>query len=142
MRTLHRARIRAFTLIEIMLVVMIIAILAGSAIHLMRKNVTVAEIERARADIQHLATQLEVYRVTNGSYPSTEQGIAALVTEPAGEPKPRRWQALVEDLPYDPWGQLYQIRNPATRSKSGIDLFSIGPDQRPDTSDDIGNWKP
>jgi general secretion pathway protein G len=141
MKTFRRSSNAAFTLLEIMLVVMIIALLAGSAIYLMRGNVDQAKITRAEADIQNLMTQLQMYEVQNGVYPTSQQGIQALVERPAGEPQPRRWRKLLDNVPIDPWGQVYQIQNPGTRGKSGIDLFSAGPDRTPNTDDDIGNWQ-
>jgi general secretion pathway protein G len=137
----RRRHIAAFTLLEIMLVVMIIALLAGSAIYLMRGNVDQAKFTRADADIQNLLTQLQMYEVQNGTYPSSQQGIQALVERPTGEPQPRRWRRLLDNVPLDPWGTPYLIRNPATKSKAGIDLFSAGPDHQPNTADDIGNWE-
>ena len=141
MKTFQRKTTAAFTLLEIMLVVMIIALLAGSAIYLMRGNVDQAKFTRAEADIQNLMTQLQMYEVQNGTYPSSQQGMQALVERPVGEPQPRRWRPLLENVPLDPWGNVYLIRNPATKSKSGIDLYSAGPDRQANTDDDVGNWQ-
>ena len=141
MKTLQRTTTAAFTLLEIMLVVMIIALLAGSAIYLMRGNVDQAKFTRAEADIQNLMTQLQMYEVQNGTYPSSQQGMQALVERPVGEPQPRRWRPLLENVPLDPWGNVYLIRNPATKSKAGIDLYSAGPDRQANTDDDVGNWQ-
>jgi general secretion pathway protein G len=140
MKSLQTRRTAAFTLLEIMLVVMIIALLAGAAIYMMRGNVDQARIVRAEADIQNLMTQLQMYEVLNGGYPSTQQGIQALVERPTGEPQPRKWRQIMPQVPLDPWNNLYQIRNPATMSKDRIDLFSAGADGQPNTADDIGNW--
>lgn len=141
MKRLQSRRTAAFTLLEIMLVVMIIALLAGAAIYMMRGNVDQARMVRAETDIQNLMTQLQMYDVLNGGYPTTQQGIAALVERPTGEPQPRKWRQLMPEVPLDPWNQPYQIRNPATMSKKDrIDLFSVGPDGQPNTADDIGNW--
>ncbi len=140
MKRLQRQRNAGFTLLEIMLVVMIIALLAGAAIYMMRGNVDQARIVRAETDIQNLMTQLQMYDVLNGGYPTTQQGIRALVERPTGEPQPRKWRQLMPDVPLDPWNNPYQIRNPATMSKARIDLFSPGPDGQPNTADDIGNW--
>jgi general secretion pathway protein G len=131
----------AFTLLEIMLVVMIIALLAGSAIYLMRGNVEQAKMTRCDQDLENIKTQLQYYEVRNGSYPSTEQGLAALVQMPAGDPAPRRWTQLMTDVPLDPWGTPYVLRYPATKStKDPYDIFSCGKDKMPNTADDIGNW--
>ena len=140
MKPLRHQRNAAFTLLEIMLVVMIIALLAGSAIYLMRGNVDRAKETRADADIQNILTSLQLYEVNNGGYPSTQQGIQALVERPTGEPQPRKWRRLLENVPLDPWGTPYLIRNPATLSKGGVDVYSAGPDKQPNTEDDIGNW--
>jgi general secretion pathway protein G len=124
-----------------MLVVMIIALLAGSAIYYMRNNVEIARQVRARQDIANLQTQLQLYEVANGTYPSTEQGIRALVQVPDGDPQPRRWSQLVTEVPVDPWGTVYALRTPAARStRDEYDLFSYAKDRLPDTRDDIGNW--
>ena len=132
----------AFTLLEIMLVVMIIAVLAGSAIHLLRGNLETAKIHgRINPDLENIKTQLQMYETFNGSLPTTEQGLAALVTKPSAEPAPRRWQQLMPSIPMDPFGTPYQYRLPATKSKEAFDVFSIGKDHLPDTADDIGNWE-
>jgi len=136
-----RPRRAGFTLLEIMLVVMIIAVLAGSAIFLLRGNLDTARIEgRIRPDLQNILTQLQMYETINGAPPSTEQGLQALVTMPGGDPQPRRWSQLMPMVPQDPWGIAYQYRYPATRSKiSAYDVFSAGKDRLPDTADDIWN---
>lgn len=137
----HHRRRAAFTLLEIMLVVMIIALLAGAAIHLMRNNVRIARDARAGSDIESIKTQIQMYEVLCGSVPSTSQGLAALVERPTGDPQPRNWRQFMPQVPIDPWGIPYQLRNPATKStKESYDLFSCAKDQKPDTADDIGNW--
>lgn len=140
MKRLVRKSTAAFTLLEIMLVVMIIALLAGSAIYLMRGNVDQAKYVRVESDVQAIQTQLQFYETQNGSMPSTEQGLRALVEKPGGDPQPRKWRQLMPELPLDPWGTEYQLRNPGTKSKSGYDVFSCGKDKKPNTDDDIGNW--
>ncbi len=130
----------AFTLIEIMLVVMIIAVLAGAAIGLLRGNVDQAKFTVVDTDVKNIATQIQMYEVQNGTMPSTEQGLKALVTRPTGDPQPRRWRQLMPSVPLDPWGMEYQFRNPGTKSKEGYDMFSCGKDRKPNTDDDIGNW--
>jgi general secretion pathway protein G len=140
LRPLHPLQ-AAFTLLEIMLVVMIIALLAGSAIYLMRNNVDQARYARCDQDIENIKTQLQMYEVTNGTFPSTEQGLRALVEMPGGDPQPRRWRQLMQDVPLDPWGTPYILRYPASKSaKDPYDLFSAGKDKTPNTADDIGNW--
>jgi len=77
----------------------------------------------------------------NGAPPTTEQGLGALVSMPTSQPVPRRWRRLMTDIPLDPWGQLYYYEFPARRgTKESFDLYSAGPDRKPGTPDDIGNW--
>lgn len=142
LRKLGRSNASAgFTLLEIMLVVMIIALLAGSAIYLMRGNVDQARITRVDSDVENIKTQVQFYEVRNGTYPSTEQGLRALVERPSGEPLPRRWTQLMPEVPLDPWGTPYQYRYPASKAtKDPYDLFSAGKDKQAGTADDIGNF--
>ena len=140
MKPLRNARNAAFTLLEIMLVVMIIALLAGSAIYLMGDNVDVAKRIKVDSDIKAVSTQLMIYQNLNGFLPTPQQGLGALVEKPTSEPIPRRWQRLMSDLPVDPWGAVYVLETPPRRSKEKYDLFSKGEDGQPNTADDIGNW--
>ena len=135
-----RRRHAAFTLLEIMLVVMIIALLAGAAIHFMKDNVGIAQDTRVQGDIKSISTQLLIYETLNGFLPSSEQGLKALVERPATEPLPRKWKRLMRELPEDPWGSAYVLETPAKRSKEDFDLYSMGPDRKPQTDDDLGNW--
>lgn len=140
MTALRPQTIAAFTLLEIMLVVMIIALLAGAAIHLMKDSVGVAQDTRVNADIKHISTHLLVYQTQNGFLPSNQQGLAALVQQPTSEPVPRKWKRLLKEVPTDPWGSEYVLEVPARRSKDDYDLFSKGKDRQANTEDDIGNW--
>ena len=125
-----------FTLLEIMLVVTIIALLLGAAIYKLGGNVEYARDIRVEADIQGINTQLGLYESMNGFYPTTEQGLQALVTQPNTDPKPTRWYQLYKELPKDPWGSDYIYRCPGLKNPNGYDLYSAGPDRKPDTADD------
>jgi general secretion pathway protein G len=125
-----------FTLLEIMLVVTIIALLLGAAIYKLGGNVEYAKHTRIAADIQGISTQLKLYESMNGFYPTTEQGLQALVTQPGTEPQPTRWYQLYKELPKDPWNTTYIYINPGRKNPSGYDLYSAGADRRPDTADD------
>ncbi len=125
-----------FTLLEIMLVVTIIALLLGTAIYKLSGNVEYAKHTRISADVQGISTQLKLYESMNGFYPTTEQGLQALVTPPASDPKPTRWYQLYKDMPKDPWQSDYIYRNPGTKNSTGFDLYSAGPDRKADTADD------
>lgn len=136
-RSLH-LRTAGFTLLEIMLVVMIIALLAGSAIYMMGGNITVAKDGRVDTDIQTIKTQLMVYEAAVGHLPGTEQGLKALMAPP--QPKPRNWKKLMDKMPMDPYGQEYHYVQPGVHNPDSYDLFSAGKDNIPNTADDRGNW--
>ena len=129
-----------FTLVEIMVVMGLIAVLAGLAIKSIVGNVEVAKMQRVDSDITTITTQLKTYEMMNLFYPTTQQGIQALVTRPTSEPVPRRWIQLLDQVIVDPWGSPYQYRYPGTKNPRGFDLYSKGPNHE-DPSDDIGNWK-
>ncbi len=127
---------QGFTVLEIMLVVTIIALLLGAAIYKLGGNVEYARDIPVEADIQGINTQLGLYESMNGFYPTTEQGLQALVTQPNTDPKPTRWYQLYKELPKDPWGSDYIYRSPGLKNPNGYDLYSAGPDRKPDTTDD------
>jgi general secretion pathway protein G len=129
---------QAFTLLEIMLVVTIIAILMGAAIYKLAGNVEIAKHTAVSADVQALGTQLKLYESMSGFFPTTEQGLQALVTQPETDPKPARWYQLFKEVPKDPWHNNYIYRCPGVKNPGGYDLFSAGPDRIPDTADDDG----
>lgn len=131
-----RKREHAFTLLEIMLVVTIIALLMGAAIYKLAGNVEVSKRVRVQSDIQALNTQLKLYESLNGFYPTTEQGLQALVTQPTSEPRPARWTQLMTEVSKDPYGSPYIYLSPGRKNPSGYDLYSAGPDHQPDTQDD------
>jgi general secretion pathway protein G len=133
-----RKKQQAFTLLEIMLVVTIIAILMGAAIYKLAGNVEIAKHTAVSADVQALGTQLKLYESMNGFFPTTEQGIQALVTPPDTDPKPARWYQLFKEVPKDPWHNNYIYRCPGVKNPGGYDLFSAGPDRIADTADDDG----
>jgi general secretion pathway protein G len=91
---------------------------------------------RVATDISVFHSQLEVYRTTTGSLPSTEQGLRALVQKPTGSPIPAQWHELLGDIPPDPWNTAYVYRCPGLKNPNGYDLFSAGPDRKPYTADD------
>jgi general secretion pathway protein G len=133
---MKRKKQKGFTLLEIMLVVTIIALLLGAAIYKLGGNVEYARHIRVAADVQGINTQLGLYESMNGFYPTTEQGLQALVSQPNSDPKPTRWYQLYKELPRDPWGNEYIYRCPGLKNPTGYDLFSAGPDRKPDTADD------
>ena len=139
-RVASRSREGAFTLVEIVLVITIIAVLGAAAIYKMKGTVDVAKETRVESDIKNVITQLKVYEARNVGPPTTEQGLKALVEQPTVEPLPGKWTQLLEEVPMDPWNHELRYVYPAKRSKSDYDVFSLGKDGV-ESADDIGNWK-
>ncbi|MFJ2330520.1 MULTISPECIES: type II secretion system major pseudopilin GspG [Pseudomonas] len=144
MNTLRTSTQRGFTLIEIMVVVVIIGVLGAIVVPQFMSRPDQAKVTAARTDIQAISTALEMYRLDTFNYPSTQQGLEALVTRPSGTPLARNWnpQGYLKSLPVDPWGTPYQYLNPGTHS-AGYDLFSFGADGvqgGEGFATDIGNW--
>ena len=136
-------RVRGFTLIEIMVVIVILGILAALVVPRVLERPDEARVVAAKSDIAAIMQALKFYRLDNQRYPTTEQGLAALVTRPAQAPLPPNWKpnGYLERLPRDPWGHPYQYLSPGLRSE--VDVFSQGADGQPggtgiDT--DIGSW--
>lgn len=127
-----------FTLIEVMVVVVILGILAAVVVPNIMDKPDEARISKAKQDVRALEEALNRYKLDNYDYPSTEQGLAALVTKPGGTPEPKRWKGpYVKKVPNDPWQNPYQYMNPGVHGS--LDVFSTGKDAAsPD--DDIGNW--
>ena len=136
-------RQRVFTLIEIMVVIVIMGTLAALIVPRLLDRPDQARAVAARQDISALMQALKLYRLDTGSYPSTEQGLRALVERPASGPgASNAWRAYLDRLPNDPWGHPYQYLNPGTRGE--IDVFSLGADGKPDGDGgnaDIGSWQ-
>ena len=137
---------RGFTLIEIMVVVVIIGVLGAIVVPQFMSRPDQAKVTAARVDIQAIATALEMYRLDNFQYPSTQQGLEALVKRPSGQPAARNWnpQGYLKSLPVDPWNTPYQYLNPGVKSANGgYDLYSLGSDGvvgGEGHGADIGNW--
>lgn len=137
-------RDRGLTLIELMVVVVILALLAVVIVPRVIDRPDQARVARAQADVAALGAALNLYRLDNGAFPTTEQGLAALVERPGREPVPPNWAqgGYVDRLPDDPWGRPYQYLAPGVRGP--FDLMSFGADGRPGGSGvdaDIGNWQ-
>src|SRR5947208_13654854 len=133
---------QGFTLLEIMLVVRIIVIILRVATSKRGNTNAIAKTMRVQADLQAIKTQLQLYESMNGFYPTTEQGLQALVTQPSNDPRPARWYQLFKDLPTDPWGTGYIYKNPGLKNPSGYDLFSDGPGRQTDPADHVVHGSP
>ena len=134
---------RGFTLIEIMVVVVILGILAALVVPQIISRPDEARVAKARQDIRAIESALKLYRLDNFQYPTTEQGIQALVEKPGIQPEPKNWKpgGYLDRVPQDPWGNNYRYRNPGEHGE--IDVYSLGRDNRPGgegADADIGNW--
>lgn len=130
---------QGFTLIEIMVVVVILGILAAAVVPKIMSRPEQARIEKAKHDIGALESALNIYKLDNFRYPSTDQGLESLVSKPSGAPQPKNYKkgGYIKKLNKDPWGQEYLYLQPGTHTD--LDLYSLGPDGQP-SEDDIGNW--
>jgi general secretion pathway protein G len=125
-----RSRTSGYTLMEIMLVVAIIAVIAGGVIVKMTGALDVAKIQRTEQDINNLYSALKLYEARNYQMPDQSQGLEALVSPPTTGARPANWTKLMDSMPVDPWNTPYQYRNPGKRDPSGVDVFSFGPDRK------------
>lgn len=134
-----RSKQYGFTLIEIMVVVVILGILAAIVVPRIMDRPEQARVIKAKQDIRTLETMLQAYKLDNFEYPSTEQGLEALVEKPSGLPEAKNWKSggYLQRLPKDPWGNPYLYLRPGQHGD--FDLYSKGPDTQSD-ADDIGNW--
>ena len=136
-------KIAGFTLIEVMIVVVILGILAAVVVPKILDRPDTAKIAAAKSDIAVIMQQLKLYRLDNSSYPSTDQGLNALIVKPATNPLPTNWKTggYLERLPNDPWGRLYLYLNPGLKGE--IDVYTLGADGQPGgegPNADIGSW--
>lgn len=133
---------KGFTLIELMLVVVIIAALAAMVVPRLAGRSEEAKVGVAKADIKgNLVMALRLYEVDSGRYPTTEQGLQALLQKPTSPPLPTNWKGpYLEQDPVDPWGRPYVYRYPGTHPPRDYDLYSRGPDGA-EGGDDITNWQ-
>jgi general secretion pathway protein G len=147
LRTFNRPRLSrrhsGFTLIEIMVVVVIMGVLAAMLVPRLMGRTDDARVLAAKQDIDTFTQALKLYRLDNQRYPSTEQGLQALITKPTIAPIPPNWKTggYIDRLKLDPWGLAYQYQMPGTRGE--VDVFSYGADGIPggvDVNADIGSW--
>ena len=147
LRTFNRPsssrRHSGFTLIEIMVVVVIMGVLAALLVPRLMGRTDDARILAAKQDIATLMQALKLYRLDNQRYPTTEQGLQALIARPTNGPQPANWKSggYIDRLNKDPWGNIYQYMSPGTRSE--VDIFSYGADGQvggTGNDADIGSW--
>ena len=144
MRGTMDRRTEGFTLVEILLVVVIIGVLAAMVVPNFAGKKSKAQQAAAVADIEaNLAVALDMYEMDVGRFPTTEQGLKALIEVPSTPPVPDDWGGPYlkkKVIPTDPWGQEYFYRSPGTYNQEGYDLFSLGADGV-ESDDDIINWQ-
>lgn len=142
----RKLRQTGFSLVEILVVLVIIGLLIGIVAPNVLERADDARIQKAQADIKAVETALKLYKLDNFGYPSTEQGLQALVEKPALDPIPQNWKGdgYLPELPRDPWGRPYLYLQPSERGSGAYDLYTLGADgvtggEGQDA--DIGNWK-
>lgn len=138
-----RARDRGFTLIEILVVIVILGVLAALVVPRFLDRPDEARNVATKTDLGTILTALKLYRLDNQRFPTTEQGLAALVAKPEQPPVPPNWKpgGYLERLPKDPWGRPYQYLNPGLKGE--VDVFSFGADGQPGGTGidaDVGSW--
>lgn len=130
-----------FSLIEIMVVVVILGILATLVVPRIMQRPDEARAVKAKQDVLTIEGALDLYRLDNGYYPSTDQGLSALVEKPTSSPVPSNWSQYLKSLPKDPWGREYLYLNPGEHGE--VDIFTLGANAKDGSSNNqilIGNW--
>lgn len=136
---LKKRNIRGFTFLEVIVVVAILILLATIVIVNYSGRVKQANYDAAKLQINEISKALEIYKIDNGFYPTTEQGLKALVEKPEVEPIPKKWrESYMDSVPKDPWGNEYVYIYPGSHEKN-FDLFSYGEDGV-ESEDDVVNW--
>lgn len=130
-------RVAGFTLIEVMVVVVILGILAAIIVPKIMSRPEQARMVKVKQDILAIQSALDLYKLDNGIYPTTDQGLEALVKKPSSDPIPRNWKSegYLQQIPSDPWNEPYQYMNENEKLK----IFSYGPKGKEGNSE-IGNW--
>ncbi len=138
MKNVRRAPRRGFTLMELLLVLVILGVLAALVVPKFTNRTQQARETAAKTDVSTIQGALDAFEIDTGRYPTTEEGLGALLTAPANV---EGWRGpyLTRGLPKDPWGNPYVYRYPGQRNTTGFDLSSTGPDGR-EGNDDLGNW--
>jgi general secretion pathway protein G len=137
-----RRQSRGFTLLELMVVIVIIGVLAALIAPSVLSKVGQAKITASQSDISNLMNALKMYKLDNGRYPGSDQGLQALVAKPSAGSIPGNWHSYLDKLPDDPWHHPYQYANPGVHGE--IDVFSFGADGQPGGEGDdadIGSWQ-
>ena len=130
----------AFTLIELLLVLVILGALAAIVVPKLAGRGEEAKIKAAKSTVRNIDGALDMFEIDNGRYPTSDEGIKALVEAPQNV---KNWKEYLKGgMPKDPWGQDFVYRYPGQYNKSGPDVLSMGPDMKEGGNDDIDNWSP
>lgn len=128
-----------FTLLEMVIVLGIIAMILGGAIFAMRGIGDAAKLRQVESDFKSFQSALAMYKLNAGSFPTTQQGLKALVEKPSSTPVPRRWVQVMSKLPTDPWDSPYIYRFPGKKRANDFEMISKGPDGLENTADDLSS---
>lgn len=128
-----RRALRGMSLLEIMIVITLIGLVTAAIGTAVITQLGKGQADSARNQAYEIAKSMDIYRLQNGSYPSTSQGIGALVKPPKGKP-------IMDSMPTDPWGNEYIYANPGTHNTTKFDIRSKGNDGIDGNEDDVGNW--
>jgi general secretion pathway protein G len=134
-----RSRPVGFTMIELLLVLVILSILAGIVVRNFAGKTEQARITAAKTDISNIETAIDSFEVETGRYPTSQEGLGALTTQPPGLTS---WKGpyMKKAIGNDPWGNPYVYKSPGQHNTTGYDLYSSGPDGQEGSADDITNW--
>jgi general secretion pathway protein G len=135
-RSIRRRVAAGFTLLEMVIVLGIIAVLLGGSIALIGGVGEGAKIQRVKSDFQSLSSALQTYKINAGNFPTTQQGLKALVDKPTSAPKPDDWVRIADKVPTDPWKNEYGYKFPGSKDPSKFELISKGPDGIEGNEDD------
>ena len=137
LNSINYRKISGFTRIEVMVVVVILGILAAIIVPKIMSRPEQARLVKVKQDIMSIQGALDLYKLDNSTYPTTDQGLQALVTKPTSSPQPRNWKSdgYLQEVPVDPWGEPYQYMN----DNEKLRIFTYGPKGR-DGNSEIGNW--
>ena len=142
-KTANKNKPMGFTLIEVMVVVVILAILAAIVVPRIMRRPDEAKVVKAKQDVLAIENAMDLYKLDNGNYPTSEQGIKALVAKPTSDPVPQNWEhgGYLKHMPVDPWGHPYHYLKPGKHGD--IDIFTYGANNKPGGTGinaTIGNW--